>query len=171
MVMSGGKRGYSYKSKLGRGFTLIELLLTVTVVALLAVTVLVSLNPAERIVDAKNARRTTDVDTILAAIHTSIVDSSGAYPSGLTEGMSETQIGAGTTGCAIATGGCTVTPTGCVDLATSLASYMGSMPIDPSGASTYTADKTGYSVEVDANGIVTVRACGSEGGETISISR
>jgi prepilin-type N-terminal cleavage/methylation domain-containing protein len=153
-----------------KGFTLIELLLTVTVVALLAVTVLVSLNPATRIRDAKNARRTTDVDTILAAIHTSIVDTSGTYPTGLSAGMNETQIGSGTTGGVIATGGCAVTPTGCVNLATPLASYLASMPIDPSGGSTYTAAKTGYSVVVNSSGIITIKACGAES-TTISISR
>ncbi|OGD09889.1 hypothetical protein A2397_06210 [Candidatus Amesbacteria bacterium RIFOXYB1_FULL_44_23] len=154
-----------------KGFTLIELLLVVTIISLLAVTVFVALNPSQRLITTKNSRRTIDVDTILQATHAYIIDNAGAYPTGLTEGMTETQIGTGATGCAIATGGCAATPTGCVDLATNLASYMGSAPIDPDGASTYTAAATGYSVEVDANGIVTVRACGSEASANIFASR
>jgi hypothetical protein len=36
---------------------------------------------------------------------------------------------------------------------------------------TFTAAKTGYSVTVDANNIVTIKACGTEGATNISISR
>lgn len=46
-----------------------------------------------------------------------------------------------------------------------LLAYLMSMPIDPTGGTTYTSVKTGYSVVVDTNNIVTIRACG---GETVS---
>lgn len=155
----------------GAGFTLIELLIVVAIISALAIAVFVALNPAQRLKDAKDARRTADADTILTAIHASIVDTKGSLPAGLTTSMAETQLGTGVSGCAIATGGCTVVAAACVDLTTPLAKYLKSIPIDPSGGTTYTAVKTGYSVAVDANNIVTIRACGTEGTTNIFVSR
>ncbi len=163
--------------KKSSGFTLIELLIVITIIAALAVAVFVALNPAKRVQDAKNSRRTSDVASILTAIHAYIVDNGGTYPGGLTTGMAETQIsdGAIATGCGnIATGGCNVLAAtdACVDLATPLASYLKDVPADPSITSPVSPYETNYSVVVDANGIVTVKACGKEGtGPNISASR
>jgi prepilin-type N-terminal cleavage/methylation domain-containing protein len=157
------------KKKYLRGFTLIELLIVIVIIATLAIVVFVALNPAQRFKDARDARRVTDVETILTAIHASIVDNKGTLPTGLTTSMAETQIGTGATGCAIATGGCTVVATACVDLTTPMAKYLKTLPIDPT--TTFTAAKTGYSVVVDANNIVTIKACGTEGTTNISASR
>jgi prepilin-type N-terminal cleavage/methylation domain-containing protein len=152
-----------------KGFTLIELLLVIAVISALAVTVFVALNPAQRLKDGRDGRRQTDVETILSAIHTSIIDSKGTLPSGLTAGMSEKQIGTAVTGCAIATGGCSVAgATDCVNLTASLSAYLKSIPLDPNGG---TAALTKYSVVVDANGLVTVKSCGTEGASNISTSR
>lgn len=156
-------------TKVKRGFTLIELLIVITILATLAIVVYVALNPAQRLKDAKDARRNADVQTILTAIHASIVDAKGDLPSGLTAGMSEAQLGSAGSGCAIATGGCAVTTAACLDLSTPLVKYLKSIPIDPGLASTST--KTSYSVVVDSNGIVTVKACGTEGTVDISASR
>lgn len=155
------------KSFFNKGFTLIELLLVIAIISILAVVVFVALNPAQRFKDSRDARRTTDVDTILSAIHSSIVDNKGTLPTGLTAGMSEAQLGTGT-GCTVSTGGCTVVTAACLDLATPLTKYLKSIPTDPNGG---TAAKTNYSVVVDANGIVTVKACGTEGATNISASR
>jgi len=162
------KQGFS---PIKSGFTLIELLVVIAIISALAITVFSALNPVKRLQDSHDARRTSDVDTILTAVHTAIVDAKGALPAGLTTGMAETQLGTGGSGCAIATGGCTVVATACVDLATPLAKYLKSMPIDPLGGSTYTASKSGYSIIVDSNNLVTVRACGTEGSTNISESR
>jgi prepilin-type N-terminal cleavage/methylation domain-containing protein len=153
-----------------RGFTLIELLVVITILAVLAVTVFVALNPAKRLKDSKDARRVQDIQGIMTAIHESIVDNKGALPAGLTAGMAEKQLGVGTTGCIINLGGCAVAGnTDCVDLSTPLNKYLKTMPIDPFG--TPSASLTGYSVGVDANGIVTVKACFQEGGTNLSVSR
>ena len=151
------------------GFTLIELLIVIAIIATLAIVVFVALNPAQRFEDTRDARRTADVATILTAIHASIVDSKGALPAGLTTSMAETQLGTAATGCAIATGGCSVVATACVNLATPMAAYLKSMPIDPT--TSFNASRSGYSVTVDANNIVTIKACGTEGASNISISR
>lgn len=153
------------KSK--KGFTLIELLLVIAILAVLAVAVFVALNPAQRFKDTRDARRNTDVETILTAIHSYIVDNKGALPTGLTAGMVNKQLGTATSGCSIV--GCGVAgATDCVDLSTPMAKYLKSMPIDPN--STASAGLTQYAVQVDANGIVTVKACSAESG-SVSASR
>jgi prepilin-type N-terminal cleavage/methylation domain-containing protein len=157
-----------------KAFTLIELLLVVTILSLLAVAVYVALNPSQRLSDTKNARRTADVDTILMAIHQSIVDNKGSLPSNLPAAGTEAQLGTGAGACsALNTGGCD-TQAACVDLLTgarNLSSYLKTMPIDPAGGTTYDATKTGYSVMVDSNGIVTVRACGADNSAIIYEAR
>jgi prepilin-type N-terminal cleavage/methylation domain-containing protein len=156
-------------------FTLIELLLVVAIISLLSVAVFVALNPAQRLSDTKNAKRSIDVDTILSAIHQSIVDNKGTFPTGLSSGMNEKQLGNGTSGCTINTGGCAVAgDTDCVNLMAggqNLQQYMKENPIDPVGSPKYNASTSGYSVKVDTNGIVTVRSCGADSGQTIYVSR
>ena len=48
-----------------------------------------------------------------------------------------------------------------------LSPYLKTMPIDPLG----TASTTYYSVVIDSNNIVTVKACSAENGATITVSR
>lgn len=156
------------KQRLQLGFTLIELLLVIAIIAALAVTVFVALNPGQRIQDANNARRTTDADTILSAVHSYIVDSDGSYPTSLP--TIETQIGTATTGCAVSTGGCGATVDGCanMDADTVLDAYLASFPLDPVGG---TAAETNYTIiRNSTTGIITVRACGGQGA-TISVAR
>jgi len=152
-----------------KGFTLIELLIVIAIIAMLAVVVFVALNPAKRLADARDARRTADVETILTSIHEYIVDNKGSLPTGLSTSMAETQLGTSATACGIVQAGCNSVATACVDLSTPLAKYLKSMPVDP--GATYSAAKTGYTVTVDANNIITVKACGAEDTPSISQSR
>lgn len=162
------KKGFTLIRR--KGFTLIELLVVIAIIAALAIVIFSALNPVQRLKDARDSRRISDVATILTSIHQAIVDNKGTLPTGLSTGMSETQLGTSGSGCTLATGGCAATASACVDLATPLAKYLKSIPIDPS-TSTYSSSKTGYSVVVDANNIVTVKACGTEGSTNISQSR
>lgn len=155
--------------RLRSGFTLIELLLVIAIIAVLAVVVFAALNPAQRFKDSRDARRFTDTETLLTAIHEYIVDNKGAFPTGLSAGMVETQIGSAGTGCAINQGGCFATPSACVNLTAPLANYLASVPIDPSLATSST--KTNYDVVINSAGIVTVKACGVEGSSNIASSR
>ncbi len=149
-----------------RGFTLLEILLVIGMIAVLATVVLVALDPAKRFRDVRDAKRATDVQSILSAIQTYIVDNQGTMPTGLS--TTEKQLGTGP-GCALATGGCAVTGnTDCVDFSSTLAKYLETVPKDPNGGTT---TLTKYSAVIDANGIVTVKACGTEGGTNISVSR
>jgi len=163
-----------FNRKSSKGFTLIELILVMAIIAILTTTIFAAFNPIKRFQDAKDSRRITDVDTILTSIHQYIVDNKGTLPAGLTTGMAEKQLGTGLAAvCSpLTTGGCTISAgTACVDLSTPLVKYLKALPIDPIGGSTYTAAKTGYSITVDLNNIITVKACGTEGATNISASR
>lgn len=151
-----------------KGFTLIELLIVITIIAALAIAVFVALNPAGRVQDANNARRTADVDSILTAIHAYSVDNNGTTAPSLPAAGTEAIIGTGAA-CATLPGLCTASVATCANMASDLTPYLKSMPIDPN-TTLWTAAKTGYSVIIDTNGIVTVKSCGAQG-TTISSSR
>lgn len=140
---------YSSKS----GFTLIEILVVIAIIAILSTVVFVALDPVTRFADARNARRFTDINSILTAIHQYIVDNDGSLPAGLTTGQASTELG---------------TCSGCDNLTTPLAPYLESMPADPDGGTTA---NTGYSVTVNANNIVTVSADNAENAVDVSVSR
>ncbi len=171
-----------------KGFTLIELLIVIVIITALAVTVFVALNPVKRTRDAREARRASDVETILTAIHEYVVDNNGTLPGTLTStgtGTALTMLGTGAS-CALVTNNTATsnvpnpwsslsdtnlkcgTPAACIDLTTPLAPYLKSMPIDPKGATsgptsvTLDVTKSGYAVAVNTSGIVTVVACGGE---------
>ena len=108
-----------------KGFTLIELLVVIVIIAVLAVTVFVALNPGKRIKDARDSRRLSDLDSVLTAVHEYIVDNKGNLPTGLSAGMVEKQLGTAVTGCTTASGGCSVAGNAdCVDLTTPLVKYL-----------------------------------------------
>ena len=138
-----------------KGFTLIELLATVAIIAVLSVIVFASLNSSKRFSDSRNSRRLVDVTRILNAVHTYIVDNSGSYPPGLSNGMAERQLGTATTGANISTGGCSVTNGVALDISVSLGAYLKTIPFDPDGTSALTK----YAIAIDENGVVTVKAC------------
>ncbi len=152
--------------KLKKGFTLIELLVVIGIISLLSVVVFVALDPVKRFADARNSTRFTDVNNILTATHEYIVDNKGALPSGLTTSMAETQLGSCASGGATL---CSGAAAACVNLATPLAKYLKSMPIDKGTGAT--ASTSGYSVTVDANNIVTIKSCMAENSEVIEVSR
>lgn len=147
------------------GFTLIELLVVIAIIAILAVTVFVALDPITRFADARNSRRWTDVNNYLTAVHQYIIDNKGALPTGLTTSMAETQLGTcGSGGATLCSGAAAA----CVNLTTPLAKYLKSLPYDPEDGSAAT---TGYSVTVDSNNLVTIRACSAENSVAIEVTR
>ena len=80
------KGGETMKSKLQqiKGFTLVELLVVIGIIAILFAVVLVAINPAKRFAEANNARRLSDVNSILNGVLNYTVDKKGAVPLGLT---------------------------------------------------------------------------------------
>jgi prepilin-type N-terminal cleavage/methylation domain-containing protein len=155
------------EKKLSRsGFTLIELLLVIVVIVALAVTVFVALNPAKRLADARDARRTADVDTLLSAVQQYIVDTKGTIPAGIVS-STDKMLGVAVSGCGNTSSTCNTTSS-CLDLSSTLAPYLKSIPFDPKFGS---ASTTFYSVGSDNNGIITVKACGAENLTSITASR
>lgn len=144
-----------------KGFTLIEILLVIGIIAVLATVVIVALDPATRFKNARDARRLSDIQSILSAVQQYIVDNKGSLPTGLDS--TEKQLGNDSGNCEIG-GLCSVGPGSCLDLSSDLSRYLKAMPYDPQNG---TASTTHYSIQADANGIVTVIACDSED-ETIS---
>lgn len=143
------------------GFTLVEILLVIGIIAVLATVVIVSLDPATRFQNARDARRLSDIQSILSAVQQYIVDHKGTLPDSL--GTTEMQIGTATSGCELTYGTCSANLTSCLDFSTSLSPYLKELPYDPETGS---VAQTHYTVVVDSNNIVTVRACDS-GDETI----
>lgn len=140
-----------------KGFTLIELLVVIGIVVILAAIVLVAVNPGRQLSTARNAQRSSDVNTILNAVNQYMVDHNGQTPGTFADcatGMDD--IG-----------------TGDLDLATDLvATYVAQMPIDPgsSAVNPGTAADTGYNI-CSSNNRVTVSAPNAELGQTITVTR
>ncbi len=131
-------------NKNNKGFTLIELLVVIAIIAILATVVFVALDPATRFADSRNSRRWNDVNSILTAVHQCIVDNEGILAD-----------------CSLAT---TEGPVAIsAELTTALVPYLKSIPLDPQGG--------GYTIEVDANNIVTIAAPAAENGMTVEVSR
>lgn len=143
-----------------KGFTLVEVLLVIVIIAILAAIVIVAINPGRQISQANNTQRSSDVKTILDAVHEYGIDNRGVYPSAIT--ATATIVGDD----ALETDICSVlVPT-----------YIAEMPYDPTadgGAYTdCTTYYTGYTIVKDATtGRITVAAPSAELSETISVTR
>lgn len=139
------------------GFTLIEVLLVIGLIAILAAIVILAVNPAKQLADARNAQRRVDVNTILNASYQYAIDNNGTIPATIT-----------TTATAVCkTGGSCA---GLIDLSvlTTDEKYLTSIPFDPS---TSTTNSTNYNINKTANNRVTVAAPGAENGVTITVTR
>jgi prepilin-type N-terminal cleavage/methylation domain-containing protein len=169
-----------------RGFTLIELLIVIGILGILAAIILVAVDPAKRLKDSRDARRSSEVNSILNAVLNYVVDNKGAYPTAIDAATTNSQIiGTGTncqsgltttTLCGEATGGETVTP--CANLTTDLVdTYIGEIPVDPRGVDinvatgTYDAARTGYWINKTTNGRIEIGSCNHEGSTSIKLVR
>ena len=148
------------------GFTLVELLLVIGIIATLAVVVFVALDPAKRFADSRDARRTSDAETILSAVHQYIIDNKGSAPALLPENVERT-LGTGGAGCDNHTPECDSSVGECLDLSGELAKYLKTIPFDPKDGS---VEDTKYTILKDNNGIITLKACSAEG-MPITVSR
>ena len=148
------------KNKLG--FTLIEILLVIGIIAILAAVVIVAINPSRQFAQARNAQRSSNVETILNGIYQYATSNTGSLPTAVVTGSCSTAANE-----VCKTGG---TCTGITDLSVLTVSetYLVSMPFDPTTATT---NGTGYFAFKSANGRVTVCAPGAELSATISVTR
>ena len=180
--MSKNKNTHCLTVMPNKGFTLIELLIVIAIIAIIAAVVFVALDPLTRFRDARDAHRWSDIAAVLDGIKVDQVDNGGAYMTAMDNacGAEAGEVfmvtdGVVATGCADSDANCDVNVAegdNCVNLATLVTEgYIGAVPISPDGAGTWTASSTGYTLQCDTTGIVTVRACESEGTDAIWIAR
>lgn len=135
-------------------FTLVELVLVMAVLSILAVTAVALLNPAQRLAEARNLQRTSDVAQILGAIAQYVNE-----PGNSLSDFGSIAICPSTS----------VIGTSDINLGTQLVdAYIPSIPQDPSSGS---AANTGYTVCRSNNNRVTIAAPNAEVGDNISITR
>lgn len=163
----------NYKNQ--KGFTLVELLIVIVIISILAVVIFVALNPGERFGQSRDAVRQNDVQEILSAVKLYQVDNGGDHLTAiqqLTAGDVYMIVNGMTTGCDDNNAYCTTnvsSDTHCVNFADLLtAGYLDELPVSPAGEITWdNADSngengSGYTLSVDTNEIVTIRACEDE---------
>src|SRR3989344_5321020 len=151
-----------------RGFTLVELLVVVAIIAILASVVFVAVDPLRRFQAARDSARWSDVSTIVQAIKLDQVDRNGTYPPAVTALTAGNvyMIGTATNGCDDFNDNCVRNVNGdgqCVNLSGLVTTgRIGAIPVSPSGAFGWSQLYSGYTLQRDGNGVVTVRACETE---------
>lgn len=154
------------------GFTLMELLIVVAILSILAIVVLVGLKPAQRLADARDARRAQDINQILTGVMSCAIDKKDT--ANLSTCLGSNTVAKTYEVVAVGTSsGCNNTCVGvsgtgdCLPLSTTLTDYFTSLPVDPNNT---VSGHTGYSITRYANNMVIVEACAAESG-TIKVSR
>ena len=153
-----------------KGFTLIELLVVIGILGILLAIVLIAINPARQFAQADNTKRSSDVNSLLNAIHQYSADHRGVLPAGIPTGTYPTD------SVSISAAGANI----CADVSPT---YISLLPSDPQAANNgiaisdcTAAYNTEYTVVQDANGRITVAAPNTdtsvtEGGVDIAVTR
>lgn len=147
------------------GFTLIELLVVIVLIAVLAVAIILAINPNKYFERARNSKRRQDIDAIAKAVYAyslgentdlpSTIPQTAACDSPLTNEICRTDA---------------ASCTGLVNLSqvTAGQKYLVEIPKDPISSST---NGTGYYISKNANSRITICAPLAEDGQTISATR
>lgn len=148
-----------------KGFTLIEILVVIGIIGILATVVLVAVNPSRQFKQARDSQRVANVNTILNALGQNIADHQGnLFCDGAIRALSEANL-------PIRTGDVIDS----FDIADCMVpEYIPKLPYDPKSETAHYNDEddydTGYSLQVDAGGRLTVSATG-EIQQDISVTR
>lgn len=170
------------KNKINKlGFTLIELIIVIAVIALLAASVFVAVDPAKRIGQARDAQRWSDVVAISDAIQQYIADNGGTFPTSTADLVARLGynnyaylLGVGTNddGVSFDSDFCpnqqTVEPSTGVSLSNLVPTYLPTLPVDPGGP-TNNGVTIGYYFLLSSSGRVTIGACEESAYSTASI--
>lgn len=145
-------------NNLRKGFTLLEVLLVIAIIAILAGIVIIAINPAKQLADARNAQRWSDVTTIINAVYQYAIDHDGDLPGSIENAPEEI---------------CRSEASSCVgltnlDALTDDEKYLIAIPYDPNG---YSTNGAGYEIEKTSDDRIVVTAPDAEQGETIEVSR
>lgn len=138
-----------------------ELIIIIAVLTIITVLIYGALDPARRLHESNNVRRTTDVETIVDALKRHQADNNGLLLAELAAGTPGTyyQIGTDAGGCDSACNNQSTHST-CMDISNLPQNYLSSVPIDPVGG---TAGKTGYYVMVTTESNIIIGACNPQG--------
>ena len=127
-----------------KGFTLLEILLVVAIIAILAGIVIVAINPAKQLGNARDAQRKSDINTIYKAANQYVIDH-GVFPSSITTTLTPIcDTGGNTPG--------TITCTDTIDLSALVPTYVNAIPRDPQASTTagYSIVRSGSNIYVEA---------------------
>ena len=141
------------------GFTLLEILLVVGIIAILAGIVILAINPTKQLGDARNAQRRSDVLTILNAIYQYTIDP-GHTMADFTLSANDDV--------------CDATDTDAFSLEGLLApTYIATTPLDPDPSVGVAGVSSGYYINQNSNGRITVCApsAANDNGATINVTR
>ncbi|MDP3956157.1 MAG: prepilin-type N-terminal cleavage/methylation domain-containing protein [bacterium] len=159
-----------------KGFTLIELLIVIALIAIIAAVAFVALDPLTRFRDARDSARWTDATALLSAIKIDQVDNKGKYNWYIGTNASTSvvyQISNATTTSGCDTNCSVATSTNhCVNLqALADEGYLASLPVSPNGDGSWNSALSGYYMEKNVNGSITIGACEAENTASISVSQ
>ena len=62
------------------GFTLIEIIIVVAIIAILASAVIIAINPAKNLRQARNATRWTQMNAVANGVYSYVIDKKGTFP-------------------------------------------------------------------------------------------
>ncbi len=139
-----------------KGFTLVELIIVIAIISILAAGIFVAIDPAQRFNQANNARRSTDVASILDALIKYQADNSGSHLPSVAALIAGEYSVIGTDANCNTTCTAQTTQAACVDLSTLPQNYLASIPIDPKATSAANSD---YYISRGALGTLIVGAC------------
>ncbi|MFA6081705.1 MAG: type II secretion system protein [Patescibacteria group bacterium] len=150
--------------RLSRGFTLIELLVVIGILAILLAITLIAINPARQFGQANNTNRRSAILQVLNAVHQYNAENAHLPPS-VTAMAVTTPVLFNSTGSL---------GTLCSEI---MSTYIPALPVDPSITGGNITDcttagwDTGYTIEKDAAGRITVSAPQAELSATIQVTR
>ena len=147
-----------------RGFTIIELIIVMSIIGILATTLVVILKPATMLARARDSQRDSDIYSIMMLVRQYSSDHSGTLPD--TDGDPDTNNFPTSLTCIGTDPSCFNLSAAGDDDESLVPDYAASLPKDPK---TGTDENIGYLIMVDANNHITASASGET--KTISVTK